>query len=93
MVVFGNLLPTLKSPWPFREQPFAWQQVHRFVGWLFVLGGFGVIGAWTFLATETALAVSLVLCTIVFALSLVRKFASVATHSARGGSGGGAVTS
>ena len=26
MVVFGNFLPTLRSPWPFRQQPFAWQQ-------------------------------------------------------------------
>jgi hypothetical protein len=81
MVVFGNLLPTLKSPWPYRQQPFAWQQVHRFVGWLFVLGGFGVIASWTFLATESARPASLLICTIVFTLALVRKFASVATHA------------
>jgi hypothetical protein len=28
----GNYLPTLRSPWPLQRQPFAWQQVHRFVG-------------------------------------------------------------
>jgi hypothetical protein len=80
MVVFGNLLPTLRSPWPFQQQPFAWQQVHRFVGWAFVLGGLGVIGCWAFLPTDSAIRLSFQICVITFTLALGRKLASLATH-------------
>lgn len=81
MVVFGNLLPTLRSPWPFRQQPFAWQQVHRFVGWAFVLGGLGVVGSWIFLPLDSALRSTVQICAIVFTLSLGRKLASLTAHS------------
>ena len=81
MVTFGNLLPTLRSPWPFPQQPFAWQQVHRFVGWTLVLGGLGVIACWTFLPTVSALRYSLQICVVAFTLALGRKLASFMTHS------------
>lgn len=81
MVVFGNLLPTLRSPWRLRQQPFAWQQVHRFVGWTFVLGGLGVIGCWAFLPTDSAVRSSLQILAIASALALGRKLASLTTHS------------
>ena len=81
MVIFGNLLPTLRSPWAFSRQPFAWQQVHRFVGWTFVLGGLGVIGAAAFLPPDLAGRLSLGIFAVVFTLSLGRKLASVASSS------------
>ncbi len=81
MVVFGNLLPTLRSPWPLEQQPFAWQQVHRFVGWILVLGGLAVIAAWAFLAPETARRSSLQVFVIVVPLALGRKLASVMNRS------------
>ena len=81
MVVFGNLLPTLRSPWPFRHQPFAWQQVHRFVGWIFVLGGLGVMASGAFLPPESAKRLSLGIFAMAFTLTLGRKLASLATNS------------
>jgi hypothetical protein len=81
MVVFRNLLPTLRSPWAFPRQPFAWQQVHRFVGWTFVLGGLGVIGSGAFLPSDSAERIALGIFAIVFTLSLGRKLASVARTS------------
>lgn len=83
MVVFGNLLPTLRSPWSAAGQPFAWQQVHRFVGWLFVLGGLGVIASWSVLTPSTAERTSALILVIVSALAIGRKLASLATHSFR----------
>jgi hypothetical protein len=79
MVVFGNLLPTLRSPWPFRHQLFAWQQVHRFVGWAFVLGGLGVVGSWAILPPDSAERFSLGILAMVSALAVGRKLASLAT--------------
>lgn len=81
MVVFGNLLPTLRSPWPFQHQPFAWQQVHRFVGWTLVVGGLGVIASGTFLPPGSARRFSLGIFAIAFTLALGRKLASLATNS------------
>jgi hypothetical protein len=81
MVVFGNMLPTLRSPWPFRRQPFAWQQVHRFVGWTFVLGGLGIVGSWAFLPLDYAVRSSVLIGTIVCTLALGRKLASLTARS------------
>ena len=81
MVVFGNLLPTLRSPWPFQQQPFAWQQVHRFVGWTFVLAGLGVIASWAVLPPDSAARSSFGICAIALSLALGRKLASLTTHS------------
>jgi len=83
MVVFGNLLPTLRSPWPLRDQPFAWQQVHRFVGWTFVLGGLAIIVSGAFLPLDSAERLCLAIFAIVLTLALGRKLASLATHSLR----------
>jgi hypothetical protein len=79
MILYGNFLPKLISPWPLDDEPFDWQGVHRFVGWVFSLGGVAIAGAWLFLPTVDAvrLTVSIVLTTIT--LSLVRKFFSMLT--------------
>lgn len=76
MILFGNTLPTLRSPWPYTHQPFAWQQVHRFVGWVFVLGGLAVAGAWLTLGPSAAHVSTMVMAATVV-LSLGRKFASL----------------
>jgi hypothetical protein len=83
MAVFGNLLPTLKSPWSFHRQPFSWQQVHRFVGWTLVLGGIGIIGSWSFLPADAAVRRSTQIVAVVVMLSVGRKLASLAAHSLR----------
>lgn len=81
LVVFGNILPTLRSPWPLQAEPFAWQRVHRFVGWVFVLAGFGILGAWTFLPVESAGRTAFVIAAIAVALGFGRKVTSLLNHS------------
>jgi hypothetical protein len=81
MILFGNYLPTLRSPWPFEAQPFAWQRVHRFVGWTSVLGGLGVLGAWTVLPQDLAGRITAQILAIAAVLALGRKLASL-THRA-----------
>jgi len=83
MVLFGNALPTLRSPWRYPDQPFAWQQVHRFVGWAFVLGGLTVVGGWAMLSRQDASRLTLAVMLLVVVLSLGRKLASIATHADR----------
>lgn len=81
MILFGNTLPTLRSPWPYPHQPFAWQQVHRFVGWVFVLGGLAIAGAWLTMPGPSAAHVSTMVMAATVALALGRKFASVLSSS------------
>jgi uncharacterized membrane protein len=83
MVLFGNALPTLRSPWPYPDQPFAWQQVHRFVGWTFVIGGLVVGGCWTLLLPDDAHQATIPTLVVVMVLTLARKLTSVATHAGR----------
>ena len=52
--IWGNYLPKLLSPWPTEGEPFAWQRVHRFVGWVFSMVGVGIIVAWLTLPVERA---------------------------------------
>lgn len=84
LVAFGNLLPTLRSPWPLKAEPFAWQRVHRFVGWVFVLAGIGVLGAWILLPVNSAARTALLFASVAVALGFGRKIASFLTHSSRG---------
>lgn len=34
MVIWGNYLPKGLSPWRVEDEPFNWQRVHQFVGWV-----------------------------------------------------------
>ncbi len=77
MMLFGNYLPKLQSPWSLAEQPFAWQQVHRFVGWAFAVAGLVVFTGWAFLGEDAARRASIVVVTVAVALSLGRKLRSV----------------
>lgn len=81
LTIWGNLLPTVPSPWSHEEQPFAWQKVHRFVGWVATSCGLAMVGVWMFLSVQNARAVSGWILGTFLVLSIGRKLLSVATHS------------
>jgi hypothetical protein len=89
--IWGNYLPKLLSPWPTEGEPFAWQRVHRFAGWVLSMVGVGIILAWLTLPIALADRVGegLILAAVVLAIG--RKLYSVATHhrpTTHEGSGG-----
>jgi hypothetical protein len=88
--IWGNYLPKLLSPWPTEGEPFAWQRVHRFVGWVFSMVGVGIIVAWLTLPIELADRVGEGLILAAVLLAIARKLYSVATHrpGTHEGSGG-----
>lgn len=79
MMVWGNYLPKLLSPWSLDNQPFDWQQVHRFVGWGAALGGIAVVLVWLALPVEEAGSASRVVVGLTCGLALGRKLLSVAS--------------
>ena len=81
MVVWGNYLPKLLSPWQPEEESFDWQRVHRFVGWAATLGGVCTMLTWLMLPIERADAWEPVIVGCVVVLSLGRKLYSLATYS------------
>ena len=46
MAFWGNYLPKSLSPWSVGDEPFDWQRVHRFVGWVASLGGIALVVVW-----------------------------------------------
>jgi hypothetical protein len=78
--IWGNYLPKLLSPWPAEDEPFAWQRVHRFVGWMSSMVGVGIIVAWLTQPVERAERVSEGLILAAVLVALARKLHSVATH-------------
>ncbi len=78
--IWGNYLPKLLSPWPTEGEPFAWQRVHRFAGWVSSIVGVGIIAAWLALPVERAARVGEGLILAGVLLVLARKLHSVATH-------------
>lgn len=81
MVIWGNYLPKLMSPWQPEEEPFDWQRVHRFVGWVCTIGGIGTMLTWVTLPIDRADAWEPAIIGCVVVLSLGRKLYSLATHS------------
>ncbi len=79
MMVWGNSLPKLMSPWSMDNQPFDWQRVHRFVGWGALLGGIAVVLVWLALPVDQAGSASRVLVGSTCALALGRKLLSLAS--------------
>ena len=79
MSVWGNLLPKLMSPWQAEDEPFDWQRVHRFVGWVFTLGGFGVVLAWLALPPQSAKTASTAVVATAAVLGVGRKLVSLAS--------------
>ena len=78
--IWGNYLPKLLSPWPTEDEPFAWQRVHRFAGWVFSMVGVGIVVAWLTLPVERAASLSEGLILAGVLLAIARKLYSVATH-------------
>jgi hypothetical protein len=78
--IWGNYLPKLLSPWPTENEPFAWQRVHRFVGWVSSMVGVGIIVAWLTLPVERADRVGEGLLLAAALLAIACKLHSVATH-------------
>lgn len=78
--IWGNYLPKLLSPWPTEGEPFAWQRVHRFVGWVFSMVGVGIIVASLTLPIELAIPIGEGLMLAAALLAIARKLYSVATH-------------
>ncbi len=73
LVLFGNALPTLGTPWRDDREPFAWQRVHRFVGWTLVIVGLGVGTAWIALSPARASTVTNLLLALCFFVVFGRK--------------------
>lgn len=87
MAVWGNYLPKLLSPWQPEEEPFDWQRVHRFVGWVFTIGGISMMLAWLTLPIDRANEWDSAILGSVVVLSLGRKLYSLATYFAPGTAG------
>lgn len=84
MIVWGNFLPKLLSPWEVDDEPFDWQRVHRFVGWVATLGGIGLVLVWLTQTPEVARRASLAILGTVAALALGRKLISLAAPPRHG---------
>ena len=81
LAMFGNYVPKLLSPWRLADEPFEWQPVHRFAGWVLSLGGVAVALVWLTLPLEQAKVASTRLVLTVLALAVGRKLISLVTHS------------
>jgi hypothetical protein len=83
LAIWGNYLPKLLSPWRREEQPFDWQRVHRFVGWLAMLSGLGVAAVWLALPIPEANRTTVVVFLAFAALAVLRKLYSLVGLSGR----------
>ena len=83
MVVWGNYLPKLMSPWSVEDQPFDWQRVHRFIGWGASLCGIAFVAAWLLLPLDEARSASLIILGLAAGLALTRKLLSLAATARR----------
>jgi hypothetical protein len=83
LAVGGNFLPKLMSPWTLEEEPFDWQRVRRFGGWLAVLAGVVTAAAWATRPEETARGVTAAAVGTVLALTIAYKLISRVTYALR----------
>jgi hypothetical protein len=83
LAVGGNFLPKLMSPWTLEQEPFDWQRVRRFGGWLAVLAGVVTAVAWATRPEETARRVMVVAVGTVLALMLAYKLGSRIAYALR----------
>jgi hypothetical protein len=79
VMVWGNYLPKLLSPWNFDEQPFDWVRVHRFAGWIALLGGLILEFVWLTQPGHEARLATFVLTSLMMVLILGRKLLSLAS--------------
>ncbi len=81
MVIWGNYLPKGLSPWRLEDEPFNWQRVHRFAGWVATLGGIALVMVWLVFPLERARLASVGLVGTCVVLVLWRKLLSLAARS------------
>lgn len=79
--IWGNYLPKLVSPWSLDSEPFDWQRVHRFAGWLATLCGAALVLVWLTLPIETARPASIAITLAFVVPTLGRKLMSIAAYS------------
>jgi predicted ABC-type sugar transport system permease subunit len=79
LALLGNYLPKLVSPWSLRDEPFDWQGVHRFGGWLCLTVGVAVVVCWLALPVGSARSATSSLILTMAVLLLGRKLYSLAT--------------
>lgn len=83
LILFGNYLPKFSSPWTLGTEPFDWQRVHRFCGWVCLSGGTAVTAAWLLLPLPAAGEVVQAVLVGTVVLAVGRKFISLATQRRR----------
>ncbi len=83
MVLWGNYLPKGLSPWSVEEEPFNWQRVHRFAGWVASLGGIALVMVWLVFPLERARLATVGIVGTCVVLVLGRKLLSLAARSRR----------
>lgn len=82
LVVWGNHLPKVISPWALGDEPFNWQWVHRIVGWLAVGSGLGLVVVWLALPGAQARSVAQWIVISLFVIAITVKFSSVFRYGA-----------
>ena len=83
LAIWGNYLPKVLSPWAVETEPFDWQRVHRFAGWVASLCGVAVVLSWMVLPLQMARLASVGISVTFGVLTVGRKFMSVAAYSRR----------
>ena len=79
--IWGNYLPKQLSPWSLEDEPFDWQRVHRFCGWVASLSGIALVMVWLVLPLDGAKRATAGILLAFVVLCLARKLISLATHS------------
>ena len=82
-MIWGNYLPKFLSPWNLDDEPFDWQRVHRYAGWIAALSGGALMVVWLAFPLELARTTSTVLIIAFVVLGVGRKLISVAAYSRR----------
>ncbi|MEZ6096295.1 MAG: hypothetical protein R3C03_19055 [Pirellulaceae bacterium] len=84
MMLFGNYLPKLSSPWRYADEPFDWQGVHRFAGMAFTVVGLVMALGWCFLSVDLAKRLTVVVVVASSIAVISRKWFSLATWRPKG---------
>ena len=81
LAMFGNYMPKLLSPWRPGDEPFDWQRVHRFVGWVFMVTGISIVTIWMALPVGQARVLSGRVLLTAMVIAAGCKFVSVAMRT------------
>ena len=81
LAIWGNYLPKLISPWSADEEPFDWQRVHHFVGWLATFSGLTLVVVWLVAPIDTARPTAFWITIAFVTLALGSKLLSLMTSS------------